>query len=82
MDREPHNGERAAVRRNPKKAANFHPRERPTADRVFEIIGATVIVLILAVAIATAFTMSNVLGVLGLLILVVVVGVLFSRRFG
>ena len=40
------------------------------------------IVLILAVAIATAFTISNFLGVLGLLLLVVVAGVLFSRRFG
>ena len=57
-------------------------RKRPTADRVLQIIGGAVIVLILAVAIASAFTVSDVVGVLGLLILVVVVGVLFSRRFG
>jgi hypothetical protein len=73
-------------------ASSYHsliPRRRriftrgpPTSDRVFEIIGGAVIVLVLAVAIATAFTMSSVVGVLGLLILVVVVGVLFSRRFG
>ena len=57
-------------------------RERPAADRVLQIIGGAVIVLILAAAIATAFTISNFLGVLGLLLLVLVAGVLFSRRFG
>jgi hypothetical protein len=65
----------------PRRKRIFGP-ERPSADRVLEIFGGAVIVLVLAVAIATAFTMNNVLGVLGLLILVVVVGVLFSRRFG
>jgi hypothetical protein len=58
------------------------PPARPSADRVLEIIGGAVIVLILAAAIYTAFTMGNALGALGLLILVLVVGFLFSRRFG
>jgi hypothetical protein len=49
---------------------------------VLEIFGGAVLVLIVAAAIASAFTVSDVVGVLGLLILVLVVGVLFSRRFG
>ena len=65
----------------PRRKRSFIPA-RPSADRVLEIIGGTVIVLVVAAAIATAFTMNNVLGVLGLLLLGVVVGVLFSRRFG
>ena len=56
--------------------------ERPTSDRVLEFIGGSVILLVVAVAIYAAFTMSNLVGVSGLLILVVVVGLLFSRRFG
>ena len=44
-------------------------------------IGGAAIVIGLGAAIYTAFTVSTVVGVLGLLILVVV-GVLFSRQFG
>jgi hypothetical protein len=65
----------------PRRKRIFSP-SRPSADRVLEIIGGAVLVLIVAAALATAFTRSDVVGVLGLLILVVVVGVLFSRRFG
>ena len=65
----------------PRRKRTFTPA-RPSADRVLEIIGGAVLVLIVAAAIATAFTMSNFLGVLGLLLLVLVAGVLFSRRFG
>ena len=65
----------------PRRKRIFTPA-RPSADRVLEIIGGAVLVLTVAAAIASAFTVSDVVGVLGLLILVVVAGVLFSRRFG
>jgi hypothetical protein len=52
-----------------------------TAERALVIIGSAVIVIGLTAAIGTAFTMSSVVGVLGLLILAVA-GVLFSRRLG
>ena len=53
-----------------------------TAGRILVVIGGAVIVIGLTAAIYAAFTMSNFVGVLGLLILIVLVGVLFSRRLG
>jgi uncharacterized membrane protein len=52
-----------------------------TGGQVLVIVGGAVIVLGLAGAIYTTFIVSPVVGVLGLLILLVV-GVLFSRQFG
>ena len=52
-----------------------------TGEQVLAMIGGVVIVLGLAGAIYTTFIVSTVVGVLGLLILIVV-GVLFSRQLG
>jgi hypothetical protein len=52
-----------------------------TAERVLVIIGGAVIVLGVTAAIYTAFLVSTVVGALGLVMLVVV-GVLFSRQLG
>ena len=53
-----------------------------TAERILVVIGGAVIVIGLTAAIYAAFTMSNFVGVLGLLILVVVVGVSLLAAVG
>jgi hypothetical protein len=52
-----------------------------TGEQVLVTIGGAAIVIGLGAAIYTAFTISTVAGLLGLLVLVVA-GVLFSRRLG